>query len=190
MVAAATGTEQAIVAYCDGGLGNRLNSLIGALYFGRRLGLPVTISWPINRWCAAPFKDLFDAPYPVDDRSMLEINDQLPGHVLLAHERQVFTMPAALNPRVLRPGRLVARLRSELATASGILYFNSLVPRYISSREARALARTLHVKPEYRQHADQYLAGVGLFGEAVLGLAPRAALMRACRHAITISGSG
>jgi SAM-dependent methyltransferase len=160
-----------LIAYCDGGLGNRLNALIGALYFARRLRLEPVISWPINRWCAAPFEDLFEAPYPVDRRSMPEIDAAHRRHVLLTHERQAFTMPVAFDPgRVLWPGALLAELEHALANAEGLIYSNSLVPGYVSRREAQAMARTLRVKREYRDLADEFLGGAGLLNRSYWGL--------------------
>lgn len=160
-----------ILAYCDGGLGNRLNSLIGALYFARRLGRTLAVSWPINRWCAAPFEDLFEADFPVNRLSMPEIDARYPGHVLLAPQRQSFTMPVALDPLgFLWPRTLLAQLERATANASGLIYFNTLVPGYVSRQEARAIAQTLRVKSEYRQGADDFLAGAGLLDKPYWGL--------------------
>jgi hypothetical protein len=163
--------KQKLIAYCDGGLGNRLNALIGAAYFASRLQLALEISWPINRWCAAPFEDLFDAPYPVDRRTMLELNSDHPAHVLLARERQEFDMPVMFNPHtVVWPGKLVARLGKELAGASGLIYFNNLVPPYVARHEVEALIRSIRVRPEHKDRASEFLSGAGLLGKRYWGL--------------------
>jgi len=160
-----------LIAYCDGGLGNRLNSLVGAGYFARRLQMELEIAWPINRWCAAPFEDLFDAPFPVDRRTMPELNNEHPAHLLLAHERQRFDMPMMFNPgTVVWPGKLVERLREELANASGLIYFNSLVPGYVPHRDIEAIARDVRVKGEHKDRADEYLSRAGLLGRRYWGL--------------------
>lgn len=162
--------RQRLIAYCDGGLGNRLNALIGALYFARALDLEASVSWPINRWCAAPFEDLFEAPYPVDRRSMPEIDAQCRDHLLLAHERQAFSLPALLDPRVLLPGKLLADLRAALGAAGGLVYYNNLVPPYIRSSEIDAIVRTIVVRSEYKQLANDYLSRVGLQPRRYWGL--------------------
>jgi hypothetical protein len=171
VVAGNVSPHKQLVAYCDGGLGNRLNSLIGGLDIARALGLEPVISWPINRWCAAPFEELFDAPYPVDRRSIPEINAQHPQHLLVAHERQSFAMPNAANPnKALRVEHLLEKLRPALAAAPGLIYYNSLVPAYIARSDANAIARTIRVKREYRERADAFLAQAGLQDRPFWGL--------------------
>lgn len=164
-------TRRKLIAYCDGGLGNRLNSLVGGLHIARALDFDPVVSWPINRWCAAPFEELFDAPYAVDRRSIPDINAQDPQHVLVAHEKQSFAMPNAANPnKALRVEQLLGRVRPALAAAPGLIYYNSLVPAYIGRGDAGAIARTIRVKREYRELADAFLAQAGLQDKPFWGL--------------------
>jgi hypothetical protein len=163
--------QRTLIAYCDGGLGNRLNSLIAALHLAKALGTNPVISWPINRWCAAPFEDLFDAPYEVDRRSIPEMNEENRGHLLVAHEQQAFALSRIANPNgALRTEDLLAAMRPGLQAADGIIYYNNRVPAYVRRREADAIARTIRVKREYRDHADAYLAQAGLLGKPYWGL--------------------
>lgn len=165
------GADKHLIAYCDGGLGNRLNALIGAIWFARQLHLQLSISWPLNRWCAAPLEDLLDTPYPVDRRSMPELNEQCASHVLLAHARQAFTLPGNFNPdRVLWPRSLLDQLRAALQRADGMVYFNSLVPAYISRSTIEDIVRTVVIKAEYRRRADEFLEQAGLLGKSYWGL--------------------
>jgi hypothetical protein len=46
--------------YCDGGLGNRLCSLIGGLHLSYKLNYDFEIIWLQTRWCNCNFEDLFD----------------------------------------------------------------------------------------------------------------------------------
>jgi hypothetical protein len=45
---------------CDGGLGNRLGSLIGGIELAEVLNYEYVILWPQNRWCNCNFEDLYD----------------------------------------------------------------------------------------------------------------------------------
>ena len=45
---------------CDGGLANRLNTLLVALALKIHTKSAWGIAWPVNNWCGAPFEDLFD----------------------------------------------------------------------------------------------------------------------------------
>lgn len=163
--------QKKLIAYCDGGLGNRLNSLIAGLHAASLLGLQPVVSWPINRWCAAAFEDLFDAPFAADRRSILEMNQENAGYLLVAHEQQAFTLPRVFNPNAaLRADDLVAALTPKLQGADGLVYYNHRVPAYVGRQESDAIARTIQVKRPYREAADAYLAQAGLLGRDYWGL--------------------
>lgn len=49
-----------IYVYCDGGLGNRINSLICGYSCCYQQKYEMKIIWPINRWCMASFDDIFE----------------------------------------------------------------------------------------------------------------------------------
>jgi len=49
-----------ISIFCDGGLGNRLSTLIGGLYLANKINYEFEIIWPQTRWCNCNFEDLYD----------------------------------------------------------------------------------------------------------------------------------
>ena len=48
-----------IYIYCDGGFGNRFNSLLNGLFIAEYGNYEPKIIWPINNWCRARFSDIF-----------------------------------------------------------------------------------------------------------------------------------
>ena len=48
-----------IYIYCDGGFGNRFNSLMNGLFIAKYCNYEPKIIWPINNWCRASFSELF-----------------------------------------------------------------------------------------------------------------------------------
>jgi hypothetical protein len=48
-----------IYIYCDGGFGNRFNSLLNGLFIAKYCNYTPKIIWPINNWCRASFSELF-----------------------------------------------------------------------------------------------------------------------------------
>jgi hypothetical protein len=160
-----------LIAYCDGGLGNRLNALIGALYFARELDLDLLISWPINRWCSAGFDELFDSPYQSNDWGIPDINALSLSCLLVAHEQQVFNLPCAYNPNQwLSAVHLFSKLRLGLRDYSGLIYYNNIVPGYIRPIEIKSIILPIRVKNEYRKAADIWLAEMGLCCKSYWGL--------------------
>lgn len=52
--------KKIVYSFCDGGLGNRLGSLVGAMHLCERIGSELVILWPKTRWCDAEFIDFFE----------------------------------------------------------------------------------------------------------------------------------
>lgn len=47
-----------ISIFCNGGLSNRLNALVGGLYLADKVKAEVEIYWPLNNWCDCPLESL------------------------------------------------------------------------------------------------------------------------------------
>ena len=50
-----------VYIYCDGGFGNRFNSLVSGLFLALACDRKPLIIWPQTRWTEAEFKDIFDS---------------------------------------------------------------------------------------------------------------------------------
>jgi hypothetical protein len=50
-----------VFIYCDGGFGNRFNSLISGLFLAKACDREPLIIWPKTRWAEASFIDIFDS---------------------------------------------------------------------------------------------------------------------------------
>lgn len=50
-----------VFIYCDGGFGNRFNSLISGLFLAKACNREPLIIWPETRWTEASFTDIFDS---------------------------------------------------------------------------------------------------------------------------------
>lgn len=78
-----------ITIFCDGGLGNRMGTLIGGLIIAQRLNLKVHICWPVNNWCACKFEDLFLVTnFTVCESTVNEIFISGTNNIFVIHENQ------------------------------------------------------------------------------------------------------
>jgi hypothetical protein len=75
-----------ILIFCDGGLGNRINALASGLAVARYFGLTYCVHWPINNWCAAPFKKIFANRLNVSTESISQLRGKLDDAVMLLHD--------------------------------------------------------------------------------------------------------
>lgn len=87
-----------IYVYCDGGLGNRINSLICGYSCSYQQKYEIKIIWPVNRWCMASFDDIFEMKnHHFVENSFTDIQQysQESKHVILfSHENQFCLNPS------------------------------------------------------------------------------------------------
>jgi len=82
--------ERKITIFCDGGLGNRLGSLVGGISVAQQLAINnIEICWPANNWCGCYFEDLFDNKnFKVNQLSINDVFVSGTDNVFLIHENQ------------------------------------------------------------------------------------------------------
>jgi hypothetical protein len=75
---------------CDGGLGNRLNALIGGMLVAEEQGLDVRVSWPLNNWCRADFNELFDYRFnSYDNQDIYQVFEANKNNYFAIHNNQI-----------------------------------------------------------------------------------------------------
>jgi len=140
---------------CDGGLCNRLNALIFALILRRRSGTAWSASWPRNAWCGAPLGALFTSPLPVDERGILDYRAEQHLRLHLMHENQVgFDADRLVPTAALRGWDDALRL---LESGQELVYFNSVLPDFVSLQDARAALAELQVEPSVALRAAEFI---------------------------------
>lgn len=150
---------------CDGGLCNRLNALIFALILQRRYGHPWTISWPRNNWCGASFDSLFKAALPVDERSIEDYKAVQHEHRLLMHENQIGFDPS----RLVINRQLVSYddYEQHLSSGESIVYFNSLLPSFVTLADVRDALSLLQVNDSVAAVARDFIGRHQIDGRTV-----------------------
>lgn len=141
-----------LLIYCDGGLANRVNSLIGGLVLAERLGRRHQILWPRNNRCGAAFADLFEMPDSAHD---LRLPDLLPHESQLQlwlHENDYgFSGPLV----ALRGLAAAAALQAlQAADARAILYAENIVLPWLPDADVQRAVQRL-------RFADSILAAAG-----------------------------
>jgi len=82
--------SRTVTIFCDGGLGNRLGSLVGGLLVADQLQIKdIKICWPANNWCGCHFEDLFaNTEFTVSQNSINDIFVADTNQAFLVHENQ------------------------------------------------------------------------------------------------------
>lgn len=179
-----------ILIFCDGGVGNRINSLISGLALAKYFNLPYCIHWPENNWCAASFNDIFQTNHLISTVSLKNLKGKLEDAVMLLHDEIAsailnVTFSSAYNYTCIKDFE-----EKVVATNQTIFYYPAIIPEWIPqdliNRELQALQFTDFIceevkvfiaqsigKPYYGLHLRRTDLNVGLTDHEVLSLVTR-----------------
>jgi hypothetical protein len=144
------------MAFCDGGLSNRLNALIFALILRQKFGHRWAAAWPKNTWCGASFDRLFAMDVPVYDYPINYFKEHEKEYLLLMHENQCDFDPA----RIVSNKELTdyAQYQELLDANPRVLYYNNLFPPFVGFDDMRLGLASLSIEPGVRRRAEAFCA--------------------------------
>lgn len=142
---------KSLCIFCDGGLGNRLSTLISGLIIADTLKRTPIIYWPANTWCGVDFFDIFNTQHAV---SNLNINETFHEHkdgYCLIHENQT-----NLNlPKQLYPDRQnIDALKN--CNDPQVLYYNNAIPDFINEEDCVKILKTLIIKNHIIEEVQEF----------------------------------
>ena len=121
-----------LVIYCDGGLGNRLNSLRGGLCIASEIEAQFIILWPINRMCASSLEEIFDTKLKTLNIGIDQVLNNYNIKVAITHESSSFVDLPIIDPRnYFTLTSLLKNLEEyRIDGDEKFLYYNSQHPPY------------------------------------------------------------
>lgn len=133
-----------IKCFCDGGLGNRINSIITADLVARTFGVELEIVWPVNSWCGAAFEEIFDSTgWLVTEDSLADaLKKGSYSSVFLQHKEDAEL--AGVNychiSSISELGDFEELFRSASSLGQDLLFYTGVLPVWVSPE---AIASTL-----------------------------------------------
>lgn len=147
-----------LIIYCDGGLGNRLNSLYGGLAVAQELQLNYIVAWPKNRWCNASLSDLFDHNLNVIDDTLPEISEKYSSAILISHDNQLLENLYWINPKNhLTFKSFFFDIRRKVNKYPFVIYHNSLIPHYLFDDAISIGKQKIRFKKETKELGEYFL---------------------------------
>lgn len=167
-----TDSRHGFYVYCDGGLCNRLNALLGGLELARDTNFRLIVSWPINNWCELSLEDILeiDGEFALLPWGIPQISKQLMEYCLIAHEQQSFDRSVDLNPNLERN---LHDLRGQIDRAmheKPVVYYNCVIPPCMRIDNISRLARQLKFKPQFLLQAERFMARVNMMPDGYWAL--------------------
>jgi len=117
---------------CDGGLANRLNTLLVALALKVHTNSAWGIAWPVNNWCGAPFEDLFEPMLPLSRNGLSYFKAQQDRYWQVFHENQIQFDESRITYNKTLPD--FESLCNLVRTHQRIVYFHHLIPGYMTDQ--------------------------------------------------------
>ena len=124
-------SKQVLLIFCDGGFGNRLNTLVSGLALARLCNLQVQVYWPCNNWCQAAFADIFSADLPVSTLTLSALAGTLDDCISLLHDQlgaDTLKLPFA---SAYAYASLEDFQQRAVATGKRIFYYPALIPPWL-----------------------------------------------------------
>jgi hypothetical protein len=147
---------RAIHLYCDGGFGNRFNTLVAGLLLARHAGLLPVVVWPRNNWCGASYDELIENDAVVLDR---ELSTYVPEH----HRFHFFMTEDHLkmgvaNRSPLQVSTLAEALAWLAASEKDVHFHTPLIPGFLAVDSVLAQVRALRLRRHIVERADAFVA--------------------------------
>lgn len=132
-----------IIIFCDGGLGNRMNCLIGGLLLAKKTNRTPIINWPSNTWCGSSFDKLFsNTEYKIFDKDINNMFLENINNMFLIHVNQTkLNLPKTCNSKTTQLHD-IQRLEDDT-----IVYYHNSIPNYFSLDEILVQLNELKVHP-------------------------------------------
>jgi tetratricopeptide (TPR) repeat protein len=143
--------------FCDGGFGNRYNSLISGLALAENCGLKVKVYWPKNGSCEAGFADIFATNLLVSESNLLELAGTLEDAFCLLHDTLgsdtlKVTFRSAYDYQSTRD--FAAKVIDKVER---IFYYPALIPEWIEEASIHRAVRGLEIRPELVSKAEGFI---------------------------------
>ena len=120
-----------IIILCDGGLGNRLGTLIGGILTAKKTGREYEVSWPMNNWCGCDISDLFDIKFKSYNSNINELFSKNINNTFVINENQTNLQ---LNNVLYHNSISLENIKN--ITDDIIVYYHNQIPTYFSEEES------------------------------------------------------
>lgn len=151
-----TDNETKLYIYCDGGFGNRFNSLVSGLLISKFTKIDPIIVWPITNWCRSKFSTLFDTEFEVIEENLNYFGINTHEYEFIMHGNFLNFNTQVHHPQNFRSiGEICAFCLNS--TKDKIVYNNDAIPYYIGQDILVQVIRDLEFNKNIINEANNYI---------------------------------
>ena len=149
--------ERSLYIYCDGGFGNRLNTLISGLAIAQVFQIPAKIYWPRNNWCQAGFAQIFTNTVEVSDTSLGDLAGTLSNSIALLHDALGADTLKVPFQSAYAYDSLETFQAQVVATGKNIFYYPALIPPWLPMAHVVSALQGCHFQPYINETVFQFV---------------------------------
>lgn len=116
--------------HCDGGFGNRFNSLVVGLLICERGNFNPIISWPSTNVCRAFYGDIFEEQFESISNRLEDYSDSIDEFEFVMHDNQLSWNVVINSPYSFTTIEEIISHYNK-STKDKLFYFNNIIPNYI-----------------------------------------------------------
>lgn len=145
-----------ISIFCDGGFGNRYNSLVSGLAMAEALRLSPVVYWPKNNWCRAGFRDLFDYKIEVRESLLSELSGSLNDSLPLLHD-EIASNLLGCRMNSAYAYESYEKLQEEVKKSEAVFYYPALIPSYVLAEDISSIVKRVKFHPVLVEAAKDFI---------------------------------
>lgn len=136
---------------CDGGIGNRMNSLIAGLILSNKINRVPIVYWPLNNWCDCPFEDLFECNINLSSEDINYVfANNLDSYFMIIN-----------NPTVHKDIKYLDFSENSINFLNNnkkdVVYMNNKLPDIFVKADCYRVLQSLPVKKEIVDHVKEFV---------------------------------
>jgi len=149
--------QQTLSIFCDGGFGNRLNTLISGLATARLFELPAKVYWPRNNWCRAGFQQIFTTSLDVSEQSLSDLAGTLSDAIPLLHDSLGANTLKVPFQSAYAFGSLEEFAEKVVGAGKNIFYYPALIPPWLPMEHVVATLQSCSYQPVIHDTVVQFV---------------------------------
>jgi tetratricopeptide (TPR) repeat protein len=152
-----TAAGKVLEIFCDGGFGNRYNSLVSGLALAEQCGLQVKVYWPKNESCGAGYYDIFETNLRISELMLSELAGTLGDAYCLLHDTKGSDALRVPFNSAYAFATSEEFEKEVLGQYQRVFYYPAIIPDWIDSTGIRQKVSELKVRSELIRQAALFI---------------------------------
>lgn len=145
-----------IYIYCDGGFGNRFNSLVCGLSICLKTGFEPIIVWPLTNWCRSKFSTLFSVDLEVIEENLHYFEADVQSYEFLMHGNFLNFNTNVYHPESFGSLEIISEFCVNTEKKK-IVYNNDTLLSYLSEKQIVDVIRSIGFNSELVDKANDFI---------------------------------